>query len=228
MQEALVEGNRATRYAIGRDASVSKVIPRVDLELSEVGAWRLIHIDIGADAANMHNLREEINFRPGNNYVTPGRITQLWQGNQLWMSDTFSERSDHLAFVRTARGQVFMAGLGLGVCIDAVLAKPEVDHLTVLERDPDVIQLVGGQYLERHPTQRLTIIEANALVWHPGKQRFDTLWFDIWPTISTDNRLEMSRLHRRYSHWSNAGKWMDSWKRWEVDAQIDRDRRSYW
>jgi hypothetical protein len=76
------------------------------------------------------------------------------------MSDTPSEIHEHDEAIENAHGRVLITGLGLGVLVSALLAKPEVEHITVVEIDRDVIGLTG-HYYSNHPKVRL--VNADAL-----------------------------------------------------------------
>jgi hypothetical protein len=58
---------------------------------------------------------------------------------------------------------------------------------------------------------------VDALKYKPMKdERYDTIYFDIWPTVSPDNYDEMKMLHRRWAKRlkrDNPNCFMDSWRR---------------
>jgi hypothetical protein len=108
------------------------------------------------------------------------------------MSDTPSEISEHAWVIDNAHGRVLVVGLGLGVVVSALLAKPDVEHITVVEIDRDVIALTGPYY-EDEP--RVTIVNDDALRFAAELDRvnasvhlpFDFAWHDIWSHISDRN-----------------------------------------
>lgn len=119
--------------------------------------------------------------------VPPGNYTFLWRltddtlysdpPGEVVMEDTPFELQTHLGFVMRAYGTVLVTGLGLGCVVRGLLANPAVEHVTCIENSKDVLELVG-----RHmPTERLTIVEADALEWTAKNNiRFDCAWHDIW------------------------------------------------
>mgnify|MGYP001566944409 CR=1 FL=1 len=112
------------------------------------------------------------------------------------MSDTPAEAHEHHRFYHMARGRVLINGLGLGFALAAILRKPEVEHVTVVERSPDVISLVAPTYAT---DPRVTITRADAMTWRPPSgTRYGAVWHDIWTTICDDNKPEMTRLRRAY------------------------------
>ena len=65
----------------------------------------------------------------------------------------------------------------------------------------------------------------------PKEEKFDTIYFDIWATLSTSNLDEMRTLHAKYRR-NKASKdsFMDSWVRDYLKrqkAKEDRASRSY-
>jgi hypothetical protein len=85
-------------------------------------------------------------------------------GRGIVMSDTPEEMRDHREAALRAHGSCLINGLGLGMILAAVLKKPDVTDVTVVETDPDAIALVGPTY-DANP--RLTIVHADALAYQP-------------------------------------------------------------
>jgi hypothetical protein len=174
---------------------LDRIIPKVNVPEGTSGKWSVKYVDVP----------ESIIGRLRERHFEPGRYTQLLRGNGLVMSDTPAERWDHVSFVRAATGDVLISGLGLGMCLGAVLRKPDVKSVTVIEIDTDVIALVAPAY--RDP--RVTIIHADARYWLPPKgKRFGAVWHDIWPDICGDNLPEMHSLNRRYGRRAD---WKGCW-----------------
>ncbi|MCZ2077878.1 MAG: hypothetical protein LC130_23105 [Bryobacterales bacterium] len=107
----------------------------------------------------------------------------LVPAGELVMEDTPHELRTHLGFVMQAHGKVLVTGLGLGCVVRGLLANPRVEHVTCIENSPDVLKLVAP-YM---PTERLTIIEAEAFQWVAhNQQRFDCAWHDLWVNPDKD------------------------------------------
>lgn len=115
-------------------------------------------------------------------WAYPGTYTGLSIEKLMVMSDEAKEIQDHLPFIAKARGRVLLTGLGIGMCLQALLRKPEVEHVTVVELSADVLALVGPHYLEMFGCDRLSLVNANAYTWKPpAGTRFDYAWHDVWP-----------------------------------------------
>jgi hypothetical protein len=108
--------------------------------------------------------------------LTDSTLYQIPPGDVV-MEDTPFELRTHLGFVLHAYGKVLVTGLGLGCVIRGLLANDKVEHITCIENSSDVLTLVAP-YM---PTDRLTIIEADALKWTAqNKEHFDCGWHDLW------------------------------------------------
>lgn len=125
--------------------------------------------------------------------IKPGHYTSLMRwtnatlmnnhGGECVMTDTANELATHLNFMLRAHGRVLKTGLGLGCVVRGLLVNPAVESIVVIERDPHVMRLVAPHI----PKERVTIIEADALVWcKETTEQFDCAWHDIWNDTDKD------------------------------------------
>jgi hypothetical protein len=181
---------------------------KVDVPVGESGEWKVEKFKVEEEDVKSQRMRAA--FHPGeaSRIVPAGEYTRLIHRGNVVMSDTPAEILDHLDFIQEAKGKVLINGLGLGVALNAILQKPEVEQITVIEISEDVVKLVGQHYLNK-TNGKLKIIVADALLWRPEKgEKFDVLWHDIWDNICTDNLSQMSKLHRSYGRRCD---WQGSW-----------------
>jgi hypothetical protein len=154
--------------------------------------------------------------------VSHGDYASLYVNGELVMSDTMMEKQSNRQFVREAKGDVLIAGLGIGMILLPTLNKAEVTSITVIEKEQDVIDLVSPHY--QH--DKLKVICADIFEWSPAKgQKFDTIYFDIWPNICIDNLDDMEKLHKRARSWRNKGCFLSSWMLDELRALKRRGAR---
>lgn len=161
-------------------------------------------------------------FRPGA-YCPEGTYATLRIGHTLMMSDTDMERRSNRGVVINSQGDVLIAGLGLGMILHPILARPQVRSVTVIEKYQDVIDLIRPTL----PAEKLTIVCADIHHWTPEKTtQFSTIYFDIWPTINTDNLATINQLHRRFRKYLLRGgeTWMGSWMHEELKRRKRRER----
>jgi hypothetical protein len=168
---------------------------KVSVPEGQSGEWRVERYIVTPEAEEFERLRALINYHRPSRFVPAGAYTKLTRRNTIVMSDTPDEIRDHLGFIQRAHGRLLIAGLGLGVVLKAVLQKPTVESVTVVEQSQDVINLVWPSAIER----RATLVHDDIFTWKPPKgARYDFAWFDIWDGICGDNLPEMTKLHRRF------------------------------
>lgn len=154
-------------------------------------------------------------------YVPAGTYKILYRDREVIMSNTPDEIRDFMYFIHKARGRVLVNGLGLGVVLKALIEKPEVDFVTVIELSEDVIKLVGPTF-ENHP--KVEIIHADAYTYQPPKGvRYNAVWHDIWDEIGSENLEGMSKLHRKYGSKTD---YQDSWAK-DLCQKMRKEEREW-
>ena len=89
--------------------------------------------------------------------------------------------------------------------LKAVLKKPEVTDVTVVELSQEVIDMVSPHYQD----ERVAFVHADALEYKPStKKLYQMVWHDIWDNICSDNLPQMQTLHRKYG---KKAEWQGSW-----------------
>ncbi|MET7000654.1 hypothetical protein [Chitinophaga defluvii] len=106
---------------------------------------------------------------------------------------------DSIKFIQQAYGDVFVAGLGLGQMVKALIEKNEVETITIIEKDVELIELVG-KYLES-VSLKVKCIHAEALTY-VDRSFYDFIWFDIWEEVKAENCKQIERLKSHY--WKKA------------------------
>lgn len=162
------------------------------------------------------------NFRNPGRGVAPGKYKRLMYlpSQDVMMSNTPAEIMDHWGFIREARGHVLVNGLGLGIVLEMLLAKPEVTKITVIEKDSEIIDLVKPHFDNE---DRVEIVHDDAFTYQPPQGvRYDAVWHDIWLNITSDNLEEMKKLHRKYGRKTD---WQGSWCRDECERIRREDQR---
>lgn len=195
----------------------------------ECGVAKLCAYSIDNKQASMFNLGALFSGYEAFQQISVGDYVKLYVNGVLMMSDTDMEKRTNIDFIKNAHGDVMIAGLGIGLILNNLEEKVktgEVTSITVYEKYQDVIDLVAPYY-EHLP---LTIKCVDILEYVPPKdETFDTIYFDIWPTISTDNLKEIKLLHNRWKFHKRTGGWMDSWIKGFLQRERERENRSsYW
>lgn len=162
-----------------------------------------------------------------NTGTEPGTYCVLCIGRgyaDIWMSDTWFERFTNYKVLQQARGDVLLAGLGIGMLAVALCAKPEVTSVTVLELQQGVIDLVEPHI--RHPKLRVIRADAKSA---PFKGRlFDTIYLDIWAGINSDMWIDMKPMLVEYRKLARKGAFVSAWLKSYTQSLYRDERRRGW
>lgn len=135
------------------------------------------------------------NIRAITRGMFPGEYISLKEENTLLMSDTPMEKRTNQHFIDNAHGDVLIAGLGIGLIILPIQDKEVVKTITVVEKNKEVIELVGKQL---PLNEKVRIINKDIYKWTP-EYRYDTIYLDIWDFINSDvYEEEMLPLKKKY------------------------------
>ena len=194
----------------------------------ECGVARLSAFSIDTERAFNFNLQAAFSGNGALTRISAGDYVKLYVNGTLMMSDTPMEKRTNTDFIDNAHGDVMIAGLGIGLILHNLEEKVktgEVTSITVYEKYQDVIDLVSPYY--KHLP--LTVKCADILEYIPPKgETYDTIYFDIWPTITTDNLKEIKLLHNRWKFRKRKGGWMDSWVKKFLQNEKRKSYGSYW
>lgn len=154
------------------------------LENQEKGAFRLERFSITP---------ENRGFR---NPIPYGDYVRLIGHGECVMSDTPMEKRTNRWFIQHAHGDVFIAGLGIGLIVLPIQEKEEVKSITILEKNQEIIDLVADQL---PLNEKVRIIQGDVYNHQFSKGTlFDCLYFDIWNYVNSDVYEDMKRLKRKY------------------------------
>jgi len=110
------------------------------------------------------------------------------QNGREWMSIKPSEIESSQAAIDAASGRVVTFGLGLGYFAFMATRKPEVTSLTIVERDPAVIQLFQEQLFPQFPyNYKISVVQSDAFDYLEKDMKSvspDFVFMDIWHDIS--------------------------------------------
>lgn len=178
------------------------------LKNGKVGDFELSHYDIGEkDYITM--------YQTG---ISPGRYVELSYKGECIMSDTNMEKRTNRDFVINAHGNVLIGGLGIGLILLAIQDKEEVKKITVVEKNKEVIELVGSQL---PLNEKVEIINADVFNYNPA-QKYNTIYMDIWNYINSDvYQREMKPLISRYRRYlvpksEDESRYIDCWCKYQA------------
>lgn len=175
------------------------------------GIARIERFNISKENSKKYNLLSTMNGEPYFMRIEDGNYVRLWVDGVLMMSDTHMERYTNQFFIDNAHGDVMIAGLGVGLILNALENKVqsgEVNSITVYEKYQDVIDLV----LPKYKHLPIKVICQDILEYRPPKEEtYDTIYFDIWPRINKSNLQQIKILHNRWKFRKRENGYMDSW-----------------
>jgi len=139
------------------------------------------------------------------------RYPGVLQNGREWMTLLPNEIITQRVPVKKARGRVLTYGLGLGYFAFMCARKPEVESVTVVERDENVIKLFDSLILPKLPCAgKINVVCADAFDYaeHTApKAGFDYVFADIWhdPTDGVElykrfKTLELDK-NAEYDYW---------------------------
>lgn len=165
-------------------------------------------------------------------YISPNiTYTKLIVNGSLWMSDTEMEKNTNWNFIRCANGHVLIFGLGMGMIIIPLLLDKEIKSITVIEINPFVASDIGSLLKVHDKRGILNIVNADANIYFSTLSKgskFDTIYFDIWKDICTDNLENIKFLEKNYRKFlnkENPYRFMDCWQKTNLQRISKRENK---
>lgn len=127
--------------------------------------------------------------------MKPIPVTSLEIDGKTWMVDDPTHWLYIQRMARKMKGNVLIGGLGLGLIVHALALNTEIDSVTVVEMNQDVIQLVSPlvPHLVNHGwlNREIKFVEAEIAAYCLGtSKQFDDAFIDIWVTNSAEETMQ--------------------------------------
>lgn len=186
----------------------------------DFGLWSIERVEAGSGFLNDHERALHIERCGFPDYVLLRRDTlacEMGKPLEIVMDDSALELRKHVPIWLAARGRVLVTGLGLGCVVRGLLAKPEVDHVDVVEIDPDIIKVVGAEF---RGDPRVTIYRGDALSIALPAAKWDFAWHDIWCEGDGLQRLHFRLMRRFKNRCGPQGAW--AFPRWAKRHVVER------
>ena len=127
-----------------------------------------------------------------------GKFIKLTHRGEVVMSDTAMEKRTNRDFVVKAHGNVLIGGLGIGLILLAIQDKEDIEQITVVEKNKEVIELVGNQL---PLNSKVNIVNDDVFEYKP-LFKYNTIYMDIWNYINeniyNDQMKPLISRYRRY------------------------------
>ena len=132
------------------------------------------------------------------------------------------EKETNQEFIDKAHGKVLIGGLGIGLILLPILDKEDVEEVTVVEYNQDVIDLIKPQ-LEPYFKNKVKIIKDSVFEYVPT-QNFNTIYMDIWAFVNSiiyENEMEpLLEYYINYLVENDEDAFIKCWC--EENARLDR------
>jgi len=140
---------------------------------------------------------------PGHYLIRDGRI---------WMSTSRLERESHGIHLKQAQGKVVVCGVGMGMYLFNIAAKPMVQQVVAVDLDSATVDLVHnatgfGSWAGR---DKIRFVHRNALDLTPndiGLGEVDYLYVDIWPELGDPLALSQTQAIQSVVNARSVGWW---------------------
>jgi hypothetical protein len=97
-------------------------------------------------------------------------------GSGIMTSDKPDEIYIQYIAFHKMHGRVLVGGLGLGMAPNMIAALPGVTSVTVIEKEPDIIQLVGDNL-----DPKVTVVQDDLFSYvNRAKPEYDSAYYDTW------------------------------------------------
>ena len=160
----------------------------------------------------------------------------VMENNSEWMSIKPSEIETTQFAIDAVSGNVVTFGLGLGYYAYMVSCKKEVNNITVIEKDPEVIRLFKQIILPQFDKkEKVDVVCADAFEYverEMEERAFDYAFVDLWHDVS--DGLELYLRMKNLEHRSPVTKflyWVEdsllSGLQWQIFDSVIQNSRSY-
>lgn len=119
-----------------------------------------------------------VQFRIDSSMVVP----MFFIDGEIWMSLTPMEIQSAALALYIAEGQVATGGLGMGYFALRAAAKAQVDHVTVFEQDPNVVEVFRQLHSHRPEYEKISIVPGDVRETMKNKS-FDFVFMDIYQSM---------------------------------------------
>jgi hypothetical protein len=167
------------------------------------------HLWNSSYAANEGFVYDELSIDPTNFeettrfgfFAEPFPFLAIEQNGSTWMSVTPHEINTMADSLKEVHGKAITFGLGMGYYAFMAAMKENVSSITVIEKDPTVIDLFKRYLLPFFPHQeKIRVIEEDAFHYARSmvKEHYDYSFVDLWhlPEDGLELYLRMRRLEK--------------------------------
>ena len=128
----------------------------------------------------------------------------LCEGQNVWMSLNPNEIETMKPFIDKAKGEVLVLGLGMGYVPFMMANKSEVKHITIIEKDKNIINLFNKVLFPLFKNKnKISVIQDDAIHYLNSKKKYDYIFADLWhnPDDGLDLFIKLKRINKNIDCW---------------------------
>ena len=128
----------------------------------------------------------------------------LCEGQNVWMSLNPNEIETMKPFIKKAKGEVLVLGLGMGYVPFMMANKNEVKHITIVEKDPNIINLFNKVLFPSFTNKnKISVVQDDAIHYLNAKKKYDYIFADLWhnPDDGLDLFIKLKRINNHIDCW---------------------------
>ncbi len=123
---------------------------------------------------------------------SPSYCWRMMRDDTVWMAYSPIELESLSPSLWAARGKVLILGAGMGALAYSVRQKPDVESVTVVDNDSNVINCLTAS----GALNGCDVICADALKLHADPGTFDVVLVDIWPDFGSERMAyDLQMIH---------------------------------
>lgn len=168
--------------------------PATDYPEKELGSVRIVHGFYDYGYFHNYGIRGYKFFSVTKQIpVTSLEIKETNDGKiwKTWMVDDPPHWWSMQDYARNSVGMVLVAGLGLGLVTHELLNNIDVDSITVIEKNKDVIDLISP-LLPKAENVKFEIIKDDFYIFiNETNKQFDRIIIDLWTTGSREETIRV-------------------------------------
>ena len=137
-------------------------------------------------------------------FKKPFSYLALCEGNNIWMSLNPNEIETMKPFIDKGQGNVLVLGLGMGYVPFMMSLKDDVKHITIVEKDQNIINLFNNLLFPHFVNKnKITIIKDDAIKYVSKNNKYDYIFADLWhtPEDGIDLFIQLKRINKDIDCW---------------------------
>jgi len=124
----------------------------------------------------------------------------LFEGNNMWMSLNPNEITTMSPFIKDAKGNVLVLGLGMGYIQYMMSKKSDISSITIVEKNHDNIVFFNKFVYPIFDKKKIKIVEDDAVKFVEQFHRYDYIFADLWftPEDGIEYYLKLNKIENKY------------------------------